>query len=68
MKINPRKCAFGVTAGKFLGFIVSQKGIEVNPDKIQAIMEMAPPRNMKEVGAKEHERSTKPQRQGGRAE
>ena len=36
-------------AGKFLGFMVSQKGIEVNPDKIQAIMEMAPPRNIKEV-------------------
>ena len=49
MKLNPRKCAFGVTVGKFLGFIVSQRGIEVNPDKIQAIMEMAPPRNMKEV-------------------
>ena len=35
--------------GKFLGFIVSQRGIEVNPDKIQAIIEMTPPRNMKEV-------------------
>ena len=49
MKLNPGKCAFGVTAGKFLGFMVSQKGIEVNPDKIRAIMEMTPPRNMKEV-------------------
>ena len=49
MKLNPRKCAFGVTAGKFLGFMVSQKGIEANPDKIQAIMEMKPPRNVKEV-------------------
>ena len=49
MKINPRKCAFRVTAGKFLGFIMSQRGIEVNPNKIQAIMEMPPPRNMKEV-------------------
>ena len=37
MKLNPSKCTFGVTAGKFLGFMVSQKGIEVNPDKIQAI-------------------------------
>ena len=32
MKLNPSKCVFGVTAGKFLGFMVSQRGIEVNPD------------------------------------
>ena len=37
MKLNPRKCVFGVTVGKFLGFRVSQRGIEVNPEKIQAI-------------------------------
>ena len=49
MKLNPGKCAFGVTAGKFLGFMVSQRGIEANPNKIRAIMEMAPPRNVKEV-------------------
>ena len=49
MKLNPGKCAFGVTAGKFLGFMVSQRGIEANSDKIQAIMEMKPPRNVKEV-------------------
>ena len=49
MKLNPGKCAFGVTARKFLGFMVSQRGIEANPDKIQAIMEMTPPRNVKEV-------------------
>ena len=49
MKLNPGKCTFGVTAGKFLGFMVSQRGIEANPDKIRAIMEMAPPRNVKKV-------------------
>ena len=49
MKLNLGKCAFGVTVGKFLGFMVSQRGIEANPDKIRAIMEMAPPRNVKEV-------------------
>ena len=49
MKLNLGKCAFGVTVGKFLGFMVSQRGIEANPDKIRAIMEMAPPRNIKEV-------------------
>ena len=49
MKLNPGKCAFGVTAGKFLGFLVSQRGIEANLDKIRAIIEMTPPRNVKEV-------------------
>ena len=47
MKLNPSKCAFGVTIAKFLGFMVSQRDIEVNPNKIQAIMEMTPPRNIK---------------------
>ena len=49
MKLNPRKCAFGVTTRKFLGFMVSQRGIKINPDKIQAIIEMTPPTNIKEV-------------------
>ena len=49
MMLNPGKCAFGVTAEKFLGFMVSQRGIEANLDKIRAIMEMTPPRNVKEV-------------------
>ena len=40
---------FGVIAGKFLGFMVSQRGIESNPDKIRAIIEMTPPKNGKEV-------------------
>ena len=40
MKLNPSKCVFRVTTGIFLGFIVSQRGIEVNPNKIRAIMEM----------------------------
>ncbi|GMH27988.1 hypothetical protein Nepgr_029831 [Nepenthes gracilis] len=49
MKLNPAKCAFGVTSGKFLGFIVSQRGIEANPEKINAIFDLNPPRNIKEV-------------------
>lgn len=49
IKLNLNKCAFGVMAGKFLGFMVSQRGIEVNLDKIQAIMEMTPPTNIEEV-------------------
>ena len=47
MKLNLNKCAFGVTAGKFLGFMVSQRGIKVNPEKIQAIMELEPLRTVK---------------------
>ena len=49
MKLNPSKCAFGVSSGKFLGFMVSQRGIEANPDKILAILDMEPPKNIKEV-------------------
>ena len=49
MKLNPSKCVFGVTAGKFLGFMVSHRGIEVNPEKVRAIMELEPPRTVKEV-------------------
>ena len=49
MKLNPGKYAFGVMAGKFLGFMVSQRGIETNPDKIWAIVEMAPLKNVKKV-------------------
>ena len=49
MKLNPAKCAFGVSAGKFLGFIVNNRGIEANPDKIKAVLDMPPPSNIKEV-------------------
>ena len=49
MKLNPSKCAFGVSLGKFLGFMVSYRRIEANLDKNQAILDMEPPRNIKEV-------------------
>ena len=49
MKLNPSQCVFKVTAGKFLGFMVSQKGIEVKPEKVRAIMELGLPRTVKEV-------------------
>ena len=42
MKLNPTKCAFVVSIGKFLRFLVTQRGIEVNPDQIKAIMETFP--------------------------
>jgi hypothetical protein len=49
MKLNPQKCAFGVDSGKFLGFMVSQRGIEANPDKVRAILEMPSPRTTKQL-------------------
>jgi hypothetical protein len=49
LKLNPEKCVFGVTRGKVLGCLVSMKGIEENPDKIRAILQMQPPQNRKEV-------------------
>ena len=49
MKLNLTKCAFGVASGKFLGFMVTQRGIEANPEKIKAILDMKHPSNKKEV-------------------
>ena len=49
MKLNLAKCTFGVSSGKFLGFMVSQGGIEENPEKVRAILEMSFPKTIKEV-------------------
>ena len=49
MKLNPSKCVFRVSSGKFLGFMVSHRGIKANLDKIQAILDMKSLRSMKEV-------------------
>ncbi|GKU88722.1 hypothetical protein SLEP1_g2951 [Rubroshorea leprosula] len=49
MRLNPAKCIFGVEFGKFLGFMVSRRGIEVNPEKIKAIVEMEPPKSVKDI-------------------
>jgi hypothetical protein len=48
-KLNPEKCVFEVQAGKLLGFIVSHRGIEANPEKIEAIMRMEAPRSQEKV-------------------
>lgn len=48
LRLNPAKCVFGVTSGKPLGFIVNQKGIEVDPAKIKAIIDMPAPKTQKE--------------------
>jgi hypothetical protein len=49
MKLNPEKCIFGIRAGKLLGFHVSERGIEVNPEKIDAIQQMKPLSSVREV-------------------
>src|SRR3954470_4410720 len=49
IKLNPEKCVFGVPAGKLLGFLVSERGIECNPEKISAIERMDQPKNLKQV-------------------
>ncbi|KAM1193040.1 hypothetical protein ACFX2G_013568 [Malus domestica] len=49
LKMNPLKCAFGVTSGKFLGFIVKDRGIKVDQSKIKAIQSMLEPRNLHEL-------------------
>ncbi|KAL0457988.1 UNVERIFIED_CONTAM: hypothetical protein Slati_0426000 [Sesamum latifolium] len=49
LKLNPGKCAFGVQGGRFLGFMVTQRGIEANPLKIKAILDMKAPSSVNEV-------------------
>jgi ribonuclease HI len=49
LRLNPEKCVFGVRQGKILGYLVSHRGIEANPTKIQAIINMTPPQSAKDV-------------------
>jgi len=49
IRLNPEKCVFGVSRGMLLGFIVSERGIEANPEKVSAIANMGPIRNLKGV-------------------
>ena len=49
MKLDPTKCVFAAASGKFLGFMVSQRGIEANLDKVKAVIEIKSPKTMKEV-------------------
>jgi hypothetical protein len=44
LKLNPEKCTFGVPSGKLLSYLISHRGIETNPDKMQAIDEIWAPR------------------------
>ena len=49
IKLNPKKCVFRVRFGKSLGFMISNREIEANPEKILAMLDMKSPRNIKEV-------------------
>nr|XP_025636282.1 uncharacterized protein LOC112730408 [Arachis hypogaea] len=49
MRLNPDNCAFGVQGGKFLGFMLTSRGIEANPEKCKAVLNMASPKTVKEV-------------------
>ena len=49
MKLNPNNCALGISSGKFLGFLVHNRGIEANPKKIKAVLEIKSPTKVKEV-------------------
>ncbi|KAK4833192.1 hypothetical protein QYF36_000303 [Acer negundo] len=49
MKLNPNKCVFGEPSGRFLGFQVHQRGTEVKPEKIKALVDMVSPKTLKEV-------------------
>ena len=49
LKINASKCAFGVSSGKFLGYLVTHKGIEANPEQVQAVQNVQMPRTVKDI-------------------
>ena len=49
LHLKASKCSFGVGSGKFLGYMITHRGIEVNPDQIKAVNDLKPPRNAKEV-------------------
>ena len=49
LKMNPTKSFLGVASGKFLGFVVTSKEIHLDPEKVRAIQEMQPPRNLREL-------------------
>jgi hypothetical protein len=47
--LNPKKCTLGATQGKLLGYIITERGIEANPNKISAIAEISQDRNVKDI-------------------
>ncbi|GJV97071.1 reverse transcriptase domain-containing protein [Tanacetum coccineum] len=51
MKLNPKKCTFGVESGQFLGYMITNEGIKANPKKVQAIIDLASPKSLRDVQA-----------------
>ena len=49
MRLNPKKCTFGVTSRKLLGYMISERGIRADPDKTKAILDMPTPRTEREI-------------------
>jgi hypothetical protein len=49
MMLNPKNCVFGVSSGKLLGYMVSSRGIDANPNKVEAIENLQPPQTRKEI-------------------
>jgi hypothetical protein len=49
MMLNSKKCVFGVSSGKLLGYMVSSRGIDANPKKVEAIEKLQPPRTRREI-------------------
>ena len=49
LHLKVSKCSFGISSGKFLGYMITHRGIEVNPDQTKAINNLHPPQNLKEV-------------------
>ncbi|RDX91197.1 Retrovirus-related Pol polyprotein from transposon 17.6, partial [Mucuna pruriens] len=49
LRLNPEKCSFGVQAGRFLGYMLTERGIEANPEKCRAVLNMRSPQNVKEI-------------------
>ncbi|GJV31829.1 hypothetical protein Tco_1392229 [Tanacetum coccineum] len=49
MKLNPKKCSFGVEEGPFLGHLITKQRIKANPSKVKAITDLKPPKTLKEI-------------------
>jgi hypothetical protein len=49
MMLNHKKCVFGVSSGNLLGYMVSSRGIDANPKKVETIEKLQPPQTRKEI-------------------
>lgn len=49
MKLNPKKCVFGVKSNKFIGFLVSERGIDANPGNVKDVINLSEPKNVRDI-------------------